>query len=68
MANNTIYEYCPYCEDEVELKDEFKVQVCPNCGRPIIPCSTCDMRRTPCFKCPLQEERDKLYYELGFND
>lgn len=68
MKTNTAYEWCPFCEDEVELKAEFKIQICPNCGRPIIPCSICDMERTPCFKCPLDEECVKLNYELGFND
>ena len=68
MKTNVTYEYCPLCETEVELEFEFKVQICPNCGKPILPCSICDMDFNPCFKCPLQEERDKLYYELGFND
>lgn len=68
METNIVYEWCSHCEDEVELKAEFKVQICPNCGRPILPCAMCDMDFNPCFKCPLEKELDKLNYELGFND
>lgn len=37
----TCFEYCPHCDTEVELKTEFKMQVCPNCGKPIAPCNLC---------------------------
>lgn len=46
------YEYCPYCEDEVKLNNEFKVQVCPNCGHAIVPCSICPLDNC-CSNCPL---------------
>ena len=42
----TCWEMCPECECEVELKTEFKVQVCPSCGKPIVPCNLCS------GKCP----------------
>ena len=38
---NMIYELCPICEDEVQLKNEFKLQICPTCGKYIVPCSIC---------------------------
>lgn len=37
------YEYCPHCETEVELSNEFKVQICPNCGKHIVPCNLCPL-------------------------
>lgn len=62
---NTIYEYCPYCEDEVELKWNFDVQICPNCGRPIVPCSLCEGCKG---NCPLEYKAKAMYKEMGFND
>lgn len=47
-----IYEYCPYCANEVKLNNEFKVQVCPNCGHAIVPCSICPLDEC-CSNCPL---------------
>ena len=46
-------EWCPECENEVELDAEMKVQTCPSCGLAILPCSICDTR--PCSKCPLEK-------------
>ena len=55
-----ITEECPYCRREVELTDKFKLQECPKCQSPIMPCSICEER--PCDKCPLETEeyREKL--------
>lgn len=36
-------EYCPYCEQDVEIENELKVQICPNCGRAIVPCNICTL-------------------------
>lgn len=45
-------ERCPHCEQEVELKAvERLLQVCPNCGRLIYPCSLCNMDKTICWNC-----------------
>lgn len=71
---NKTYELCPYCEDEVELKAEFKAQLCPKCGRLILPCSICEYTNpngchTKCDTCPLDRlEGEKIcsssiYYE-----
>ena len=40
---NSVYEYCPHCETEVSLINEFKVQKCPSCGRHIVPCNLCPL-------------------------
>lgn len=47
-----VYEYCPYCEGEVKLDNEFKVQVCPDCGHAIVPCSICPLESC-CSTCAL---------------
>lgn len=60
-------EWCPECEAEVELPWEFKVHICPNCGRPILPCSICEMGVYECSDCPLEEQRQKLEKELGLS-
>jgi predicted RNA-binding Zn-ribbon protein involved in translation (DUF1610 family) len=58
MEKNEIAEYCPHCEDEVMLENEFKVQVCPNCGKYIVPCSICPLES--CINnCPLDFLCDK---------
>lgn len=62
---NTIYEYCPYCEDEVELQWNFDVQICPNCGRPIVPCSLCKGCKSDCA---LEKNAKLLAKQMGFND
>ena len=46
-------EWCPYCDTEVELEHDLKVQKCPSCGHWIVPCSICPL--TNCSKpCPLE--------------
>ncbi|HCL4455246.1 TPA: hypothetical protein N2D10_003273 [Clostridium botulinum] len=52
IINNLItYELCPECEYEVTLLNRMKKQVCPICGKEIIPCSICDIKE--CSKCNL---------------
>jgi len=41
MNGNVTFEVCPYCEEEVALENELKVQRCPNCGKWIVTCSMC---------------------------
>jgi predicted RNA-binding Zn-ribbon protein involved in translation (DUF1610 family) len=53
MKYTYTYEYCPHCENEVKLKAEFKVQICPSCGRKILPCSLCDECKADC---PLEKK------------
>ena len=46
-------EWCPHCDEAVELEHELKVQKCPICGKWIVPCSVCPL--TDCStKCPLE--------------
>ena len=52
----TIIEWCPECDKEVSLKNEFVIQQCPNCGKKILPCSICDIDNPfKCSKCPFEE-------------
>lgn len=37
-----ITEMCNTCGKLIEVKNEYKLQVCPDCGRPIKPCTVCD--------------------------
>lgn len=58
-VNNKVEEYCGHCEQYVYLEDELKVQVCPNCGKAIVPCCICPMlddknyHLQNCSSCPL---------------
>lgn len=38
---DTAYEVCPYCDEEVEISAELKISRCPNCGKWIVHCSMC---------------------------
>ncbi len=37
--NNTCAEWCPHCEQEVELPYGRKYFNCPNCNKVIAPCN-----------------------------
>lgn len=56
-----VFELCPCCDEEVFLKEDFSKQVCPNCGKPILPCSQCEDR--DCGNCPLKMK----LYEVTIN-
>ena len=50
------HEVCPFCDTEVMLDPELKVQTCPNCGKRIVTCSmcrACDTGEDYCTKCCL---------------
>ena len=49
-----LQEYCSNCCQEVTIDAEFKMQVCPNCGKVILPCSMCDMDSAKCNACKLR--------------
>jgi predicted RNA-binding Zn-ribbon protein involved in translation (DUF1610 family) len=51
---STITEYCPYCEEEVEMPAIFSLHECPSCDAIIAPCSICDIDRHICSQCPLE--------------
>ena len=57
--DNRVEEYCGHCDTYVMLENELKVQICPNCGRAIVPCSICPMLDydnyplMKCSSCPL---------------
>lgn len=57
-----IYEYCSFCDCEVALKNEFKVQICPECGKYIVPCNICPLLadgKCPNL-CPLSDLASKM--------
>lgn len=66
-----IEEYCPYCENEVMLDNELKVQVCPECGHAIVPCSICSLDSC-CSPCPLdvlcRQRNEDDYREMSLGD
>lgn len=50
----TVYELCPHCEQEVELKDAKKkvFSICPECKKLILPCALCTEKdMLNCSKC-----------------
>lgn len=59
-SDDFIFEWCPLCDNEVELKEEFRVQLCPICGKYILPCDMCDHNISPCGDCPLEKARDAM--------
>ena len=63
-----VYEYCPYCENEVKLNNEFKVQICPDCGHAIVPCCLCPFDDCK-SNCPLdalcRQKNDEIDEEAG---
>lgn len=57
-VTSTVSELCPECEHEVELREEFVAQTCPNCSARILPCAQCiDMK---CATCPLEPKESFL--------
>jgi len=68
MCNKTTEEMCPECDEDVILKDEFVVQQCPNCSKPILPCSICNhldesgnFTGIRCLTCPLEKKALKKF-------
>lgn len=58
-TDEVITEWCPLCNTEVELLNNFKPQICPNCKQRILPCSMCnqeamDKAKVGCNSCPLE--------------
>lgn len=52
------YEWCPYCDTEVELPTLLGVYVCPSCGKFIINCSECGA--LTCKDCKLYKDAKEL--------
>ena len=61
-----VREYCSHCNNEVELVNEFKVQICPECGKFIVPCSICPFQPGKCSNnCPLEALCNQLNEKNG---
>ncbi|USK77818.1 hypothetical protein [Peribacillus frigoritolerans] len=54
---DTVEEWCPHCEDEVDLPKAFTPHTCPNCKEVILPCNQCEDRF--CLSCPLESLKEK---------
>lgn len=57
----TVQEWCPQCEYEVELKAELSDQICPNCNKPLRACSMCITYC--CHRCPLDSRETYEEYK-----
>jgi ribosomal protein L32 len=55
---NKVDEWCPKCEQEVELMGVCKKTPtkCPNCGEMILPCSLCTDKDMKCELCLKRKE------------
>lgn len=59
----SLIEYCPHCETEVLLEWKFDVQICSNCGMPILPCSLCE-NCDGWKRCPLYDKEMQTLNQL----
>jgi hypothetical protein len=66
--NDICYEWCPDCESESKIRNEFVLQKCEHCGRVILPCSLC--KTTKCYDCPFDEKKiiEKLNNEPNIEE
>ncbi|MBQ5918993.1 MAG: hypothetical protein IIW92_10570 [Lachnospiraceae bacterium] len=48
------YEWCPYCDTEVDAPIDLSIFICPSCGKHIINCGQCN--NIKCDTCELYEE------------
>ena len=46
-AEDYTFEYCPFCENEVVIH-ATGITACPECGKPLAPCSVCERCSNPC--------------------
>ena len=51
-----ITEYCPHCFSDVEIKGTMRWHKCPICGNYIKPCAACNLDKTKCENCPLNDK------------
>jgi thiol-disulfide isomerase/thioredoxin len=61
---NTVTEWCPHCDNEVELEMEFKTQFCSNCKNKILPCAQCENHK--CSSCPLEHKEAQAIF-IGYD-
>lgn len=58
---DTTEEYCSECGSTITLPAEFKIHVCPECGKHLVPCNLCPLDESRnCTKCPLSVLAEKL--------
>ena len=49
-------EFCDNCNENVELTKDLKVQACPKCGQPMLPCNVCNHKEGCKSGCPFKSE------------
>lgn len=65
-VNETTFEVCPHCDEEVQLESKFEAQVCSSCNTIILPCSICPVSDN-CLNCPLSNHSVEDVYNKYFN-
>ena len=55
-SEQTTTEWCSYCGNEVVIP-VCGESTCPICGKPILPCSQCDMDKVDCNNCVWEAEK-----------
>lgn len=51
-AEDYTIEYCPWCDNDVVIYSKG-ITACPQCGKPLAPCSVCHAEGTGCVDpCP----------------
>ncbi|MEG1142724.1 MAG: hypothetical protein RSE41_09845, partial [Clostridia bacterium] len=66
FKSEILNEYCSLCDGESEVKNDFKIQRCTECGELILPCQICVMDEVNCGSdCPLNNIKK---YELETYD
>ena len=57
LKDGKVMDLCTECMCEVELENELKKQICPNCGKSVFPCaSCCPVILTCAVNCPLDKK------------
>ena len=59
---DTIFEWCPNCNKEVEIPAVMGRHTCPSCGAKILSCSICHDEDTDCSRC------EEILHKYGVRD
>jgi hypothetical protein len=62
------FEWCQNCENEVILVNYFAPQICPSCGKIILPCNMCEGCVSNCPLADLKTYIEETNTEIVFED
>jgi hypothetical protein len=62
------FEWCQNCENEVILVNYFAPQICPSCGKIILPCNMCEGCVSNCPLADLKTYIEETDIEIVFED